>query len=368
MNERSNRARRVTAEELFGGRMIMAPMSRGTDLPFRRLAAEWGAEVCFGEMAYAHKVVRRERSELPLLRRHPSERVFGVQLAGKRPEVMAEAAKIAEEMGADFVDVNLGCPIDDATRRGFGAALLRRATRVADIVSAMKRAVTVPVTIKLRLGWSAEKPTFLKIARAAEAAGVDAVTLHGRSRAQRYRRPADWSCVKELAEALSVPVIGNGDILDWRDARSRLDEAGCAATMVGRWALAKPWIFREYVEQRDLDPGPEERLALLRRYVELCREQFGDDERGRKRTRRFFVFHQAFFRRFRAGARRDGVNSDDPRDWGEPPRDDLEQWLCRADLVAVEALCDWLIDGGPARVPPAAGPEEPRAVKVSVYG
>jgi tRNA-dihydrouridine synthase 3 len=358
----------VTAEEIFRGRLVMAPMSRGTDLPFRRLVTEWGAEVCCGEMAYAHKVVRRERSEMALLRRHAEEKIFGVQLAGKRPEVMADAARIAVDQGADFVDVNLGCPIDDATRRGFGAALLRRPGKVAAVVAALKQAVDVPITIKLRLGWSSEKPTYLKIARAAEEAGVDAVALHGRSRAQRYRRPADWSCIKELTRTVSVPVIGNGDIFGWRDARDRLEEAGCAAVMAGRWALAKPWLFREWAEQRDIDPEPEERLAVLRRYVELCRELLRDDEKGRRRTRRFLVFHQDFFRRYRRGARPAGVNSDDPRDWGEPPRDALETWLCRGDLNAVEALCDWLVDDGPQQDPPPPAPGDPRAVQVDVYG
>jgi len=198
-----------------------------------------------------HRIVRGLGNERALLRRHPTERIFGVQLAGKVPAVMAEAARIAEQSGADFVDVNLGCPIDDATRRGFGAALLRRASRVAEIVSAMKAAVAIPVTIKLRLGWSSEKPTFLKVARAAEEAGVDAVTLHARSRAQRYRRPADWSAVAELREALSVPVVGNGDVFTWRDARRHLEATGCAGIMVGRWALAKPWIFREFAHFLD---------------------------------------------------------------------------------------------------------------------
>jgi tRNA-dihydrouridine synthase 3 len=357
----------VTAEEIFGGRLVMAPMTRGTDLPFRRLATEWGAEVCVGEMAYAHKVVQDGGGERPLLRRHPDERVFGVQLAGKRPEIMAEAARIAEGGGADFVDVNLGCPIDDTTRRGFGAALLQRATRVAAIVAAMKAAVSVPVTIKLRLGWSSEKPTFLKIARAAVEAGVDAVTLHPRSRAQRYRRPADWSQVRELVESVPVPVIGNGDILTWRDARARMDETGCAGVMIGRWALAKPWIFREFAEARDIEPGPEERLAVLRRYVELCRELFRDDEKGRRRTRRFLVFHQDFFRRYRRGAGLDAVNSDDPRNWGDPPVDEMEAWLCRGDLAASEALCRWLVDGEEPAMPGDPG-EAPRAVKVDAYG
>lgn len=358
----------MTAEEIFRGRLVMAPMTRGTDLPFRRLAGEWGARVCVGEMAYAHKIVRGEGSELALLRRHPTEKIFGVQLAGKKPELMAEAARIAEDKGADFVDINLGCPIDDATKRGFGAALLRRKSRVAAIVRAMKAAVSVPVTIKLRLGWSSEKPTFLEIARVAEDAGVDSVALHPRSRAQRYRRPADWTRVGELVQSLSVPVIGNGDILTWQDAERRMRETGCAAVMAGRWALAKPWIFREFAERRDRLPGPDERLAVVRRYVELCREHFGDDERGRRRTRRFLVFHQDFFRRYRRRAGLGAVNSDDPRDWGEPPANELEAWLCRADTAAAEALCSWLVEGAAPELPPPVDANAPRAVKVAAYG
>ena len=301
-------------------------------------------------------------------RRHPSERVFGVQLAGKKPEVMAEAAHIAQEQGADFVDVNLGCPIEDATRRGFGAASLQRPSRVAAVVEAMKNAARVPITIKLRLGWASSKPTYLKVARAAEQAGVDAVALHGRSRAQRYRKPADWTCVAELVDAVGVPVIGNGDVFGWREAKARMVETGCAAVMVGRWALAKPWIFREFSEKRDLALGPEERLAVVRRYVALCREYFGDDARGRERSRRFLTFHQDFFSRYRRGTPGDTADPDDPRDWGEPPANDLEAWLCRADLAAAEALGRWLVDGD-APTPPTVQPADaPRAVKVAAYG
>ena len=358
----------MTAAEIFTGRLIMAPMSRGTDLPFRRLATEWGAEVCVGEMAYAHKIVKRDRAESALLRRHPDEKIFGVQLAGKDPKLMAEAARIAEAQGADFVDVNLGCPIEEAVRRGFGAALLQRATRVAAIVSEMKAAVGIPVTIKLRLGWSSEKPTFLKIARAAQEAGVDAVALHPRSRAQRYRRPADWSAVRQLTEELSVPVIGNGDIFDWRDVVRRTEETGCAAVMVGRWALAKPWIFRELAGEADLTFDAEDRVGVVRRYVELCREHFRDDEKGRVRIRRFLTFHQDFFRRYRRDGDPGAVNSDDPRNWGRPPENELEAWLCRADQPATDALCRWLVDGEPPQTPPDVEPDAPRAVKLSVHG
>jgi len=357
----------VTTQDLFNGRLIMAPMSRGTDLPFRRLACEWGAHVCVGEMAYAHKIVSSHRGEMALVRRHESEQVFGVQLAGKRPEVMAEAARVAEGRGADFVDINLGCPIEDAVRRGFGAALLRRASRVAALVEAMKRAVSIPVTIKLRTGWSTQKPTFLNVARAACEAGVDAITLHGRSRNQRYRRAADWGAVAELVNEVNVPVIGNGDVFSWRDARARMEETGCAAVMIGRWALSKPWIFREFADGHDIELGAEERLAVLKRYVELCLETLGDDEFGRRRARRFLAFHQDFFYRYRREAGADAVNSDDPRDWGAKPENELESWLCRADLDAVEALCDWLVDGHDP-VPPAETTRPSRAFKVKAYG
>ena len=358
----------MTAEEIFRGRLIMAPMTRGTDLPFRRLLREWGAEVCVGEMAYAHKIVKQERSELPLLRRHPDEKIFGVQLAGKIPEVVAEAARIAVDGGADFVDLNCGCPIDEVTRRGMGAALLERASKLATVVAAVKAAVPVPVTVKLRLGWSDGKPTYLKVARAAEEAGADAIALHGRSRAQRYRRPADWSAVKALVETVRVPVIGNGDVMTWRDALARREETGCAAVMVGRWALAKPWMFREWERREDMVPDPEARLALVRRYVELCREAFRDDEKGRGRTRRFLTFHQDFFRRYRRNAGLEAVNADDPRGWGEEPEGELETWLCRGDLAAVEALARWLVDGEAPAPPPPAPPDAPRAVKVAAAG
>lgn len=358
----------MTAAEIFSERLIMAPMTRGTDLPFRRLLAEWDCVVCLGEMAYAHRVVKGERNELVLLRRHASERLFGVQLAGKHPHVMADAARIAADQGANFIDVNLGCPIDDATRRGFGAALLERPARVGAIVAAIKAAVSIPVTIKLRLGWSDGKPTYLKVAQAAEQSGVDAIVLHGRSRAQRYRRPADWTAVRELVQAVRVPVIGNGDIFGWRDALERQAESGCLAVMIGRWGLTKPWVFREFAERRAIEPDAAERVEILRRYVEICREQFGDDAKGRERIRRFFTFHQDFFARFRRGADARAVNAESPRDWGEHPTDELEAWLCRADVAATGALCDWLVDGGPAIPPPPAPVDARRAVELRALG
>jgi tRNA-dihydrouridine synthase 3 len=174
--------------------------------------------------------------------------------------------------------------------------------------------------------------------------------------------------VRQLVEEVSVPVIGNGDVFHWRDVMRRTEETGCAAVMVGRWALAKPWIFRELADATELTLDAEARVDVLRRYVELCREHFGDDDKGRARIRRFLTFHQDFFQRYRRDGDPGAVNSNDPRNWGRAPENDLEAWLCRADRAASEALCRWLVDGEPPQPPPEAEPDAPRAVKLSVLG
>src|SRR4029079_13915133 len=173
---------------MFQDSVVMAPMTKGGNLPYRRLCSELGATVTVGEMALARQLLRGSKSEYALIRRAADERCFGVQLAGTKPEELAEAAQIAEARGASFVDLNCGCPIDDMTRRGIGAALLERPERLRRLLEAMGRAVTIPATVKIRLGWSDDRLTPLEVARAAEGAGVSAIFVHGRTRNQRYRR------------------------------------------------------------------------------------------------------------------------------------------------------------------------------------
>jgi tRNA-dihydrouridine synthase 3 len=289
----------TSRQNLMRGRVLLAPLTKGGNLPFRRLLVRYGAEVTASEMAVARKVVAGARGEMALLRKAPEESFFGVQLAGRKPSEMARAAEIAVERGAAFVDLNLGCPIDLFCRRGMGAALMRRPGKVAAVVDAMRRAVHVPLTVKLRLGWDEAKPTYLEVARAAQDAGADAVALHGRSRKQRYKRASDWDAVAQLARTLSVPVIGNGDLLTWRDVKHHWETSGCASVMIGRGALIKPWIFREIIEQRDLLLEPAERVNLLREYRDLAIEHFGDDDHGLRRVREFLVWHLDFFNRYR---------------------------------------------------------------------
>lgn len=283
----------------FEGQAVLAPLTKGGNLPFRRLCVELGARITTSEMAYARQIVRRSAAEQALLRRHPDEACFGVQLATSKPDEGVAAGRAAVERGADFVDLNVGCPIHDTVRRGMGASLLRRPAALARIVEAMARELPVPVTVKIRSGWSADKINAPQLGRAVADAGAAAITLHARTKEQRYTKAADWGLVAQLVEALPIPVIGNGDILTHYDARRRREESGCAGVMLARGALIKPWLFREIAEGRAWDPTAEERVSLFRRLAMFMREHFRDDEKGRARAMRFLPWHFDFFCRYR---------------------------------------------------------------------
>src|SRR3954469_17641386 len=300
----SSRMAPASLRETLHGALVMAPMTKGSNLPYRQLCQELGARVTMSEMTVARRLKQKRRSEFALIRKAPDERFFGVQLAGNKPEEMAWAAELVASRGADLIDVNLGCPIDYFTSKGLGAALAREPRRVFRIVEAMKKAVTVPVTVKIRLGWNDDHRNYLEVARAAVDAGADAITVHGRTRAARYKMSADWNAIAEVAASVPVPVIGNGDLLFGQAVGPTLERSGCTAVMAARGALIKPWLFRE-VTEGNLDPSAEDRLAMYGRYVELARSHWGDDERGRGAIREFLLWHLAFWCRY-APPRADG--------------------------------------------------------------
>lgn len=279
--------------------VVLAPLTVGGNLPFRRLCTELGAQVTVGEMAVARKLVKGSPSEFALLRSHPDEPLFGVQLADRNADTLAEAARLAESRGARFVDLNCGCPIHEITRRGLGASLLRKPAKLGRLVEAMKRAVSVPVTVKLRSGWKEGKENVSEVARACEESGADALTVHGRTREQRYNRAANWDLIGRVGAERGIPVIGNGDILTPYEARERMARSGVRSVMLARGALIKPWLFRELREGRVWEPTAEDRLGVLWRFVELLRDHFGTDERGVKRALRFLPWHLGFFCRYR---------------------------------------------------------------------
>jgi tRNA-dihydrouridine synthase 3 len=284
---------------VLAGELWLAPLTKGGHLAFRRLCTEQGAEVTVGEMAVVRRLQRNSNAEFALLRSHPDEPCFGAQLADRDPDSLAEGARLAVSRGARFVDLNCGCPIAGITGRGLGASLLRRPAKLARLVEAMRRAVDVPVTVKLRTGWSQESVNVSEVARACEEAGAGAIAIHGRSREQRYVRAADWDLIGRVASERGVPVVGNGDILTHYEARERRERTGVSRVMVGRGALIKPWIFREIREDREWLPTASERLRLLLRLVHLMREHFGPDERGSRRILGFLPWHLGFFCRYR---------------------------------------------------------------------
>jgi len=288
---------RAAARDFFRDVVALAPMATGGNLPYRRLCRGFGARRTCSEMVLADKLVKG--GERPLIRHHPEETDFGVQLAGKHPAVVADAAVLAVESGAAFIDLNFGCPIDLVVRRGAGSALLKRPARLAQIVAAVRGAVDVPLSAKLRLGYTERKLNVVDLARRCEEAGADAVGVHGRTRAQRYRQSARWDLIEEVQRAVGIPVLGNGDLLTPWDLARRRAETSIRSFLVARGALVKPWIFRELSEGRPWYPTVAERWGLVRRYVDLATEHFGDDTRGLARVERFFLWHWKWWHRYR---------------------------------------------------------------------
>ncbi len=283
----------------FRGRVILAPLTKGGNLPFRRLCVSFGCATTTSEMAYAFQVVRNRPTELALLRKHVDEPCFGVQFAASKPEPVIAAGQVAVERGAAFVDLNCGCPIHDVVKRGMGATLLQRPAHLGRLVEAMVTALPVPVTVKIRLGWNEADRNASEIGRIVEASGAAALAVHGRTREQRYTKAADWDAIATIVQERTIPVIGNGDILTWYEAKDLQQRSGCASLMLGRGVLIKPWLFQEIAEQREIEPTAEERVGIYRRFLRYLKEHFRDDEKGRKRAMFFLPWHMGFFCRYR---------------------------------------------------------------------
>lgn len=350
---------RENLSERLRGQVLLAPLTKGGNLPYRRLCVELGARITFSEMVVAHALVKGFRQEAVLLRTHESEPCFGVQFATRRPAEAAEAARLAVERGARLVDLNCGCPIHSFCNKGLGAALPTKPRRLEAVVRAMREAVEVPLFVKIRLGWKDDKINAREIAALVEDCGADALTIHGRTREQRYRRPADWSLIEEIAGERAIPIVGNGDILHASDALRRLDGTRVAAVMAARGALIQPWIWQDLESGEDRPRSGEERLAIYRRYVELGMDTWGEDEIGFKRIRQFLEFHVDFWRRYvPPGREESGENRLQSRTTFEP-EDELERVLLAPDAAGLDAACRRILE--PYDAPPAALVPSPHA-------
>jgi tRNA-dihydrouridine synthase B len=259
--------------------IILAPMAGITDLPYRRIMKHFGAGLVFTEMVSANGLIRAGKRTRELLHSTPEERPLGIQLFGENPEVLASAAELVQKDG-DLLDLNLGCPVNNVVRSGAGSALLRNPKLVGKVVAAVRQATTLPLTIKLRSGWDNHSINFLEVARIAVEEGVDAVTLHPRTRSQGFSGHSDWRQIRQLKETLPVPIIGSGDLFTAANALAMLEQTGCDAVMIGRGSYGNPWLIRDILalqhgKEKPPAPTSQERLETATLHLELLLESFG---------------------------------------------------------------------------------------------
>ena len=261
--------------------VILGPMAGVTDLPFRLLCREQGAGLVCMEMVSAKAVFYGNRNTKELLQVNPGERPVSLQLFGSDPEILSDIAARLEEGPYDLFDLNMGCPVPKVVKNGEGSALMKDPKLVERILSSMVRALKKPVTVKIRKGFNDESVNAVEIARIAEGCGAAAVAVHGRTREQYYSGKADWEIIRQVKEAVSIPVIGNGDVDSPEAAKRMLAETGCDGVMVARGAKGNPWIFKritEYLETGRIPPKPsrEEVKAMMLRHGEMMVEFKGE--------------------------------------------------------------------------------------------
>lgn len=261
--------------------VILAPMAGVSDLPFRLLCSKMDAGMVCMEMISAKAIMYNNRNTESLLEIHPDETTVSLQLFGSDPKIMAEQAKRIEDRPFDVLDINMGCPVPKVVNNGEGSALMKNPKLVGEIVEALVKAIDKPVTVKIRKGFDDAHINAVEIAKIAQESGAAAVTVHGRTREQYYSGKADWDIIAAVKDALTIPVIGNGDVTDGRSAAALLKHTGCDGIAIGRAAQGNPFIFREVVKYLETgvepaSPTGEERFEVVKEHAKLMQEYKGD--------------------------------------------------------------------------------------------
>ncbi|MDY6789644.1 MAG: tRNA dihydrouridine synthase DusB [Thermodesulfobacteriota bacterium] len=262
--------------------VILAPLAGITNLPFRMMAKDAGCGLVCSEMISANGLVHRSIKTEKMLDSHPREKPLCIQIVGSDPLIMADAAMIVENSGADIVDINFGCSVKKVVKTGAGVALMRNSKQAEQLLETVRKTVKIPLTIKIRTGWDQSGTQAMEIAEIAQACGVDAIAVHPRTASQGFKGVADWSIISAVKKKVSIPVIGNGDIVNPEDAIRMLDETGCNAVMIGRAAIGNPSIFSQVLALLRGEEMPQRdtlsRFDIMIKYLKDSVEYLGEKQ------------------------------------------------------------------------------------------